>query len=39
VGGEQYHLRRVMHEVEKAVEAWGEVQTIDAELQLLWPEE
>jgi uncharacterized protein len=39
VGGEQYHLRRVMHEVEKTVEAWGEVETIDAELQLLWPDE
>ncbi len=39
VGGEQFHLRRVMHEVEKTVEAWGAVDTIDAELQLLWPED
>jgi hypothetical protein len=29
----------VMHEVEETVDAWGEVETIDAELQLLWPED
>jgi uncharacterized protein YlxP (DUF503 family) len=39
VGAEQHHLRRVMHEVEKLVDAWGEVDVIDRELQLLWPEE
>jgi uncharacterized protein YlxP (DUF503 family) len=37
VGAEQHHLRRVMHEAEKLVERWGEVEIIDAELQLLWP--
>jgi uncharacterized protein YlxP (DUF503 family) len=39
VGADQHHLRRVMHEVEKLVERWGEVEVIDAELQLLWPDE
>ncbi len=39
VGREQHHLRRVMHEVEKAVDAWVEVEVIDRELQLLWPED
>jgi len=39
VGAEQHHLRRVMHEVEKLVERWGEVEVIDAELQLLWPDD
>jgi uncharacterized protein YlxP (DUF503 family) len=38
VGGESHHLRRVMHEVEKLVERWGEVEVIDTELQLLWPD-
>jgi uncharacterized protein YlxP (DUF503 family) len=39
VGADQHHLRRVMHEVEKLVERWGEVEVIDAELKLLWPDE
>ena len=38
VGARQHHLRRVMHEVEKLVEAWDGVELIDRELQLLWPE-
>ena len=38
VGADQYHLRRVMHEVEKLVENWDGVELIDRELQLLWPE-
>jgi uncharacterized protein YlxP (DUF503 family) len=38
VGAEAHHLRRVMHEVEKLVERWGEVEVIDADLQLLWPD-
>ena len=33
VGAEEYHLRRVMHEVEKRVDAWGEVEVIDRDLQ------
>jgi uncharacterized protein len=39
VGADQHHLRRVMHEVEKLVERWGEAEVIQAELQLLWPED
>jgi uncharacterized protein YlxP (DUF503 family) len=39
VGAEQHHLRRVMHEVEKLVDSWGEVDVIDRELQLLWPDD
>ncbi|HEX6844295.1 MAG TPA: DUF503 domain-containing protein [Actinomycetota bacterium] len=39
VGAEQHHLRRVMHEVEKLVDRWAEVDVIDRELQLLWPED
>jgi uncharacterized protein YlxP (DUF503 family) len=39
VGPDQHHLRRVMHEIEKLVERWDGVEVIDAELQLLWPED
>jgi uncharacterized protein len=39
VGADQYHLRRVMRSVEQRVDAWLEVEVIDRELQLLWPEE
>jgi len=39
VGSDQHHLRRVMHEVEKLVERWGETEVLRAELQLLWPED
>jgi len=39
VGADQYHLRKVMHEVEKLVQSWGGVEVIDAELQVLWPED
>jgi uncharacterized protein YlxP (DUF503 family) len=38
VGADQHHLRRVMQAVEKRVDAWVEVEVIDRELQLLWPE-
>jgi len=31
--------RKVMQAVEKRVDAWIEVDVIDRELQLLWPEE
>ncbi len=36
--GEQYHARRVLHEVEKLVERWVEVEVIDAELTLHYPD-
>jgi uncharacterized protein len=39
VGADQHHLRRVMQAVEKRVDAWLEVEVIDRELQLLWPDE
>ncbi len=39
VGAEQHHLRRVLHEVEKAVDGWVEVDVIDRELQVLWPDD
>lgn len=39
VGGEQHHLRRVMHEVEKVVDRWLEVEVIDRRLEILWPDE
>ncbi len=38
VAGEQYHARRVLHEVEKLVDRWGEVELIDRELTLHYPE-
>jgi len=38
VGAEGYHLRKVMHEVERHVERWLEVEIIDRELSLLGPE-
>ncbi len=34
VGAEGYHLRRVMHEVERHVERWMEVEVIDHDLSL-----
>ena len=39
VGADQHHLRRVMHEVEKLVERWDGTEVLDAELQLVWPED
>jgi uncharacterized protein YlxP (DUF503 family) len=39
VGAEQHHLRRVLHEVEKLVDRWTEIDVIDRDLQLLWPED
>ena|SRR3712207_2747722 len=37
--GESYHARRVLHEVEKLVDRWGEVELIDAEVSLHYPDE
>jgi uncharacterized protein YlxP (DUF503 family) len=39
VGAEQHHLRRVMHEIEKMVDGWVEVDVIDRQLQLVWPDD
>jgi len=38
VAGEQYHARRVLHEVEKLVDRWGEVELIESELTMHYPE-
>ena len=39
VDREQHHARRVMHEVERFVERWAEVEIIAANLELHWPED
>jgi uncharacterized protein YlxP (DUF503 family) len=39
VAGEGYHAKRVLHEVEKLVERWAEVELIDTELSLHYPDE
>jgi uncharacterized protein YlxP (DUF503 family) len=39
VAGDSYHVRRVMHEVEKFVERWTEVDIIEAELSLHYPDD
>ena len=38
-GAEQFHVRKVMQQVERFIEAWGEVEVIDASLTLHYPEE
>jgi uncharacterized protein len=38
-GAEHFHLRKVMHEVERFVDRWGEVEVIDAELSVHAPED
>ncbi|MEX2422150.1 MAG: DUF503 domain-containing protein [Actinomycetota bacterium] len=38
VAGEQYHARRVLHEVEKLVDRWDDVEVIDADISLHYPE-
>lgn len=39
VSGEPFHLKKVMHEVERFVDRWVEVEVIDAELSLHGPED
>jgi uncharacterized protein YlxP (DUF503 family) len=39
VSGESYHLKKVMHEIERFVDRWAEVEVIDAELSLHGPED
>jgi uncharacterized protein YlxP (DUF503 family) len=36
--GEGYHAKRVLHEVEKLVDRWAEVELIDVEVSLHYPE-
>jgi hypothetical protein len=39
VSGEQYHARKVLHEVERLIERWAEVEVIDTEVTLHHPED
>ena len=39
VGAEQHHLRRVLQQVEKRVDAWAEIDVIDRDVHILWPED
>ena len=39
VAGEAYHVKRVMHEVQRHIERWGEVEIIDADLSLHGPDD
>lgn len=39
VGAEEHRLRRLMHEVEKAVDRWLEVEVIRSSFEVLWPED
>ncbi|MFB3738047.1 MAG: DUF503 domain-containing protein [Candidatus Velamenicoccus archaeovorus] len=39
VGNQGYHLRKVMHEVERFVDRWMEVEVLAAELTLHDPED
>ena len=39
VGAEEYHLRRVLREIEHRVDAWGEVEVIDRDLHVWAPED
>jgi uncharacterized protein YlxP (DUF503 family) len=36
--GEGYHAKRVLHEVEKLVDRWAEVELIDVEVSLHYPD-
>ena len=38
-GAEHFQVRKVMHEVERFVERWPEVEVIDAELSVHAPED
>ncbi|MGZ8619429.1 MAG: DUF503 domain-containing protein [Actinomycetota bacterium] len=34
VGAQEYHLRKVLHEVEKLVDGWAEVEVISTDLSV-----
>jgi uncharacterized protein YlxP (DUF503 family) len=36
--GEGYHAKRVLHEVERLVERWADVELIDAQVSLHYPD-
>jgi uncharacterized protein YlxP (DUF503 family) len=39
VAGEQFHARKVLHEVERLVERWAEVEVIEADVTVHHPED
>ena len=39
VAGEQYHARKVLHEVERLVERWVEVEVIGTDVTVHYPED
>jgi uncharacterized protein YlxP (DUF503 family) len=39
VAGDAYHVKRVMHEVERHIDHWVAVEIIDADLSLHGPED
>ena len=39
VSGTEYQLRKVMHQVERFVERWAEVELIAADLSIHYPED
>ena len=39
VAAETYHAKQVLHEVERLVERWHEVELIDADMTLHFPED
>ena len=39
VATDGYHAKRVLHEVEKLVDRWGEVEIIEAELSIHSPDD
>ena len=39
VGGQEYHLRRVLREIEDRVDAWGEIEVIARDLHVWAPED
>jgi uncharacterized protein len=39
VGGQEHHLRKVLHNVEKLVERWAEVEVISTELTVHYAED
>ena len=39
VGGQEYHLRRVLQEIEHRIDAWGEIEEIDRDVHLWEPED
>ena len=39
VGSQEYHLRKVLHEIEQYVDRWAEVELLEAEVSVHYEEE